>query len=373
MNLAIYQPRVSYYIGGGEVVPLQHARFLSLLGHKLTIITTSAPFIKPSEYFLKFIKANPKIKIKYLDLPENLKWIYNELPGKRWIRWDYESLYVGRLAFAYFLKNKFDLIAIHNYLDVLAVPADQKSVLHLHGYPAQSNYMHELLATIPTDFIAVSSLIKTKWQKLINLKNIDVATNGMDSNYFKPNRKIPIKYDVIYIGRLIKTKGVFYLIEALAKLNKLPLKTAIIGTGPELDALKLMVKKHGLNDRVKFLGYVKDQDLPRLYQSALMTVLPSYDKEGILTTMLESAACGKPVITTTACSMLEFLKNGFNGLLVKPQNSSTLAQAIKRLYVNPILAEKLGQQARKSIETNWRWQKKIKQVEKIYVKILRGN
>ena len=220
MNLAIYQPRISYYVGGGEVVPLQQAHFLSLLGHKVTVVTTRASFIKPSDYFLKFVKANPKIKIKYLDLSANLKWIYNELPGKRWIRWDYESLHVGRLAFVYFLKNKFDLIAIHNYFDVLAIPDDQKSVLHLHGYPAESNYMHELLANIPTTFISVSSLIKTKWQKMTNIKNIDVATNGINSYYFKPDKKISIKYDVIYVGRLIKTKGVFYLIEALAKLKR---------------------------------------------------------------------------------------------------------------------------------------------------------
>lgn len=373
MNIAIYQPRVSYFVGGGEVVPLQHAKFFSYSGHQVTIITTRAFFIKPSEYFLNFLKNNPKITIRYIDLPLNLKWIYNENPGKRWIRWDYESFYVGRLASTYFLKNKFDIIAVHYYLDTIVVPPGRKLVLHLHGYPLKSNYMHKLFTLIPTSFISVSLLIKIKWQELVDIKKIYIATNGIDSDYFSPDEKTSIKYDIIYVGRLIKIKGIFYLIEAIDKLKKIPLRVAIVGTGPEFKNLQKLVNKKNLNNKVKFLGYVKDIDLPKIYQSSLMGVFPSYAKEGILTTMLEAAACGKPTITTTACSMSEFLKDNYNGLLVKPQNSKELATAIKKLYQDKKMAYRLGKQARKSIESFWSWKKKIKQVEKIYAKILNNN
>jgi len=370
MKLAIYQPRVSYYVGGGEIAPLEHAKFLSLIGHHVTIVTTRAGFINLSNYFLKFKKENPQIKITFLDLPEELKWIYKEKPGSRWIRWDYESLNVGRLAFEYFSKNKFDLIAVHNYADLFAIPCGQKSVLHLHGYPPQGNYLHELLAPIPNGFIAVSHLIKEKWFKLAPIKKIEVATNGIDAGYFKPQHQSVFEYDIIYVGRLIKTKGLTNLIEAIGYLKNLPLRVAIASTGPEEKNLKKLIKQLKLTDRISFLGYIKDEKLPDFYNSGLMGVFPSYDREGILTTMLENAACGRPTITTTACSMSEFLKDGYNGLLVKPQNSRDLAQAIKKLYLNPKLANKLGRQARKSVETAWNWPAKIKRVEKIYASIL---
>jgi glycosyltransferase involved in cell wall biosynthesis len=371
MKLAIYQPRASYFVGGGEVVSLQEARCLALAGHQVTLITTRASFIKPSEYFSHFVKNNPKVKVEYITLPIELRWIYLEVPGQRWIRWDYESLYVGRLAFVYFLKNKFDLLLVHNYLDSIAVPPDQKSILYLHGYPPMSNYLHELLSVIPSIFIADSLLIKEKWQNLVNLTGIRVATNGIDTLFFQPQPKKKFKYDVLYLGRLIKTKGVTYLIEAMAELRTLPdLRLAIAGCGPELNNLKSLADKLGVKKRISFLGYIKDQALPKLYNSSAICVFPSYDREGILTTMLEAAACGRPIITTSACSMSEFLRDDYNGLLVKPKSSSAIAQAIKKLYRQPVVAAKLGRQARKSIEQQWSWEKKIKKMEKIYAQVI---
>lgn len=370
MYIAIYQPRVSYYIGGGEVVPLEHAKFLTRAGHRVAIVTSRANFISPSTYFLQFIKENPRVKIIYLDLPVALKWIYKEKPGTRWIRWDYESLHVGRLAFNYFLKNEFDIIAVHNYLDLIAIPPGQKSVLHLHGYPNQSNYLHELLSHIPNVFISVSKLIKEKWLQLVPINKIQVATNGIDASYFTAQRRESFQYDVLYVGRLIKTKGLSYLINAINLLKDLPLRVAIVGIGPEEKTLKIQVKKLKLTHKVKFLGYVKTKNLPHLYNFSLMGVFPSYDREGILTTMLENAACGRPTITTTACSMSEFLRNGYNGLLVKPKDDQGLADAIKQIYFDQKLANKLGSQARESIEAFWNWPKKIKEIEKIYATTL---
>ena len=366
MKIAIYQPRVSYYVGGGEVVPLEHAKYLSKSGHRVTLVTTRASFIKKSEYFIAFLKNNPKVKVAYLDLPKELSWIYQEKPGQRWIRWDYESLYVGRIAFNYFSKNNFDLVGVHNFLDVLAIPSKQKSVLHLHGYPAQANYMHELCLVIPDRFIAVSSFIRKKWKQLLPLKEVFVATHGIDGSKFKPLSKTKKQFDVLYIGRLIPIKGVSYLIKAISLLKNNDLKVAIVGSGPELSVLKSLVKKNKLERQVNFLGYIKDRDLPKLYNSAKVVALPSYDREGILTTMLEASACGVPVITTSACSMSEFLRPRKNGLLVKPQSVKDLAQAINLLLTNEVLRKKLGRQARRDVETRWDWKIKIKTVEKLY-------
>ena len=99
MKILIYQPRVSYFTGGGEVYPLQNAKFFAKMGHDVTILTTKASFLKSSEYFTNFIKENKNVKIDYLELDENFKYIYDEPAGINWTRWDKESLWVSRLAY----------------------------------------------------------------------------------------------------------------------------------------------------------------------------------------------------------------------------------------------------------------------------------
>lgn len=91
MKILIYQPRASYYTGGGEVYPLQNAKFFDKLGHDVTLLTTKASFIKQSDYFKNFLKECPGVKIEYLELNDKFKDIYDEVPGVDWLRWDKES------------------------------------------------------------------------------------------------------------------------------------------------------------------------------------------------------------------------------------------------------------------------------------------
>lgn len=375
MNIAIYQPRVSYYVGGGEIIPLEHARFLVLHGHKVTLITTRASFIAESEYFKKFRVENKDIKIVYIDVPESLAWIYQIPPGVNWRRWHLESLRIGQLALQYFSFHPFDVVVVHNTFDVIGIPGGQKSVLHLHGYPPHVNSIYEACLALPDRLIAVSKYIKRQWQSMVKLNRCDVATNGIRSDYFVPNPTISKRYDILYIGRLIPVKGAGYLIEAVAKLRKhIPnLRVAIVGIGPEKKTLKTLTRKLGLSRQIKFVGYIDSDQLPDFYNSARMAVFPSFDREGILTTMLEAASCGLPVITTTACSMHEFLRHRKNGLLVRPKSSSALSLAILELYHDEKLRHQLGVVARKDIVTRWDWCIKIKAIEKIYEGVLCNN
>ena len=374
MNIAIYQPRISYYLGGGEIVPFEHAVFLRCLGHKITIVTTRAPFIQESEYFKHFKKINKNICIDYLDLPVALKRIYKIPAGENWQRWNAESITVAKLAKCYFSNHKFDLITVYNVLDMRAVPQLQKSALHLLGYPQRINKFYRAALLVPDIILSVSKYVKSRWLKMVNLKNIYVAENGVRSDYFRPLRKAK-KYDIVFVGRLIKIKGVDYLIRAVNILKKggINLKIAIVGKGPEMDRLKALSKKLWLNQSVSFLGQRTSDELVELYNSANVSVLPSYDREGILMTMLESASCGTPVITTTNCSMREFIKNGKNGILIKSHDASSLAEAIKLIYNDNKLRERFSKNARTEIINNWDWGVKIKKVEKIYEKILSDN
>ncbi len=375
MNIAIYQPRASYYVGGGEVIPLEHACFLAQRGHHVTLMTTRSSFISESDYFEKFRAENANIKIVYFTVPESLRFIYSIPPGSDWRRWHMESLRIGQMAFKYFVSHKFDIVVVHNVLDTIAIPDGQKSALHLHGYPPHIDAIHEALLALPSRLIAVSKYIGHKWSISIPGHKCDVATNGVRPLHFAPNAIINKRVDVLYVGRLIPTKGVRYLIEAVAKLQKykLDIHVVIAGEGPERKNLEALSKRLKVSQQIQFVGYVETRKLPALYQSARIAVFPSYDREGILTTMLEASACGVPVITTTACSMHEFLRDNRTGILVRPQNSSELARAMLMLCRDEKLRSRLGSAARKMIVTKWDWSIKILTVEKIYEKILHHN
>lgn len=122
MKILIYQPRASYFVGGGEVYPLQNAKFFAKLGHDVTLLTTKADFLEESEYFKDFIKENPGVKIEYLILDDNFKEIYDIPAGIDWTRWDRESLWVARLATktnkAFYYKGNVQnaMKSIKNYL-----------------------------------------------------------------------------------------------------------------------------------------------------------------------------------------------------------------------------------------------------------------
>ncbi|MGB1109192.1 MAG: glycosyltransferase family 4 protein [Gammaproteobacteria bacterium] len=152
---------------------------------------------------------------------------------------------------------------------------------------------------------------------------------------------------ILSIGRLHRQKGQDVLIDALARLPEslAAWRLALVGTGEEEAALKSRVARHGLEDRVDWLGYL-EQPL-QAYRQAAIFVLPSR-YEGQSNALIEAMACGLPVIVSDACEgARDLLEDGVNGLVVTNEDDTQLAQAISRLAENPQLRASLGEEARK--------------------------
>lgn len=372
MKILIYQPRVYYFTGGGEVYPLQNAKFFAKLGHDVTILTTKANFLVPSEYFTNFIEANKTIHIDYLELDDNFKNIYDEPAGINWERWDRESLWVSRLAYEYIRKHEFDIIAIHNVIDSLAVPFGYKHVLHLHGTPSELNYVCKLILEKEKNLIAVSNNVASKWVKLGAYPNMKIVTNAIDDTVFYPNNSLSRNIDLLFVGRLIPIKGVQYILQALKilkdKYNLTP-NFSIIGDGPYKDELLSLSKKLSIESQIMFHGLVSQDFLIQSYQSAKVAVLPSYDKEGILSTLLEAASCKTPAITTKGTSMEEFARQNKNALLVEPESAQDLSEKIYSLLTDTNLASQIAENAFKTVNEEYTWLSKAKQLIQIYKEV----
>jgi len=374
MRVNIYQPRASYYVGGAEVVALQHAKYLARAGYRVTLFTTKAAFIRPTGYFRSFVRENPAVDIRYISVPKSLAWIYKNPPGQDWERWDLESLHVGRIASSVLESSQTpkSVFAAHNIIDSLALPPTASRVLHLHGHPDALNYVCSLALQDPgLKLMAVSEMIRQKYASMLPVRRgIQVAKNGIDAHHYTilPNRHK--KYDLLYVGRLIENKGVQVLIEALSELEKAKhqkLQLAIAGAGPYKAKLQALVKSRKLQAQVNFLGFVPDGQLVRLYNSARLSVLPSLSKEGVLTTMLESCACGTPVLTSDQSSMREFVKNDKNSFLVPAGNAPVLARSIERIFLRGDgYINNVGLLAREQILRQWTWERRIERVGALY-------
>ena len=178
---------------------------------------------------------------------------------------------------------------------------------------------------------------------------------------------------MLFVGRLIPIKGVEYIIEAIKILNdeyKLNLKLSIIGEGPYSDTLKKLTKKLDLESNIEFLGLVSQEKLIDMYQTSKIAVLPSFEKEGIMSTLLEAASCHTPSITTKGTSMEEFAKNDENALLANPKDSKDIALKIYNLYTDKDLYEKISNNCYKEVLDKYTWLNKCKEIINIYEGII---
>lgn len=140
---------------------------------------------------------------------------------------------------------------------------------------------------------------------------------------------------LVYLGRLIREKGIFEAIEAVELLRKdesfRDLELHIAGTGPALNELQSYVNRRCLEGYVKLLGSVVGPNKIRFLQNADIFVFPTYHQEGLPYVILESLAAGTPVITSRAGGIPDVVVDGVHGLFVEPRDPGSIIGAIRQL------------------------------------------
>jgi glycosyltransferase involved in cell wall biosynthesis len=156
----------------------------------------------------------------------------------------------------------------------------------------------------------------------------------------------PLK--VLLAARLLWDKGLAEFVEAarLLRAEGRTLKFLLAGVpdpGNPAAVPQEIILEWQAEGLVQWLGHVTD--MPALLANVDIVVLPSY-REGLPKTLIEAAACARPLITTDAPGCREVVTHGVDGLLVPVRDAQALARAIARLQDDPILAQNLGQAAR---------------------------
>lgn len=136
---------------------------------------------------------------------------------------------------------------------------------------------------------------------------------------------------VLSVGHLIERKGHDFAIRAIAGLPGVTLMIA--GDGPCDAALRVLAQREGVADRVRFLGHVDQHRLPALYGAADATLLCS-DREGIANVLLESIACGTPLVATRVWGSPEVIRVPEAGVLAAARSDAAIREALAHLLAD---------------------------------------
>lgn len=167
-------------------------------------------------------------------------------------------------------------------------------------------------------------------------------------------------------GRLNPEKGQHILVEAAAKLKGEKFKLVLVGGGSEeyTNNLKSLIQKHQLETTVIMAGFV---DSVMAYVAGCdIGVLPSIVAEGCSLAAQEHMALGHPVVATNNGGQREYIVDGKNGLLVPPDNSEALAEALRKLLHDKELCKKLAIQAKSDYDDHLNYESYYKRMSKIY-------
>lgn len=175
---------------------------------------------------------------------------------------------------------------------------------------------------------------------------------------------------LLFVGRHRYYKGVGDLIQAMPMIPDAEL--VLSGTGPMTATWQKLAAETGVAGRVSFLGEVSNADLPGLYASADLFVLPANARsEAFGIVLLEAMAAGLACITTELGTGTSFVvQDGDTGLVVPPQDPPALASAVNRLLANPALRCQMGENGRKRVWDEFTIGRIVQEIESIYHDVL---
>jgi rhamnosyl/mannosyltransferase len=176
---------------------------------------------------------------------------------------------------------------------------------------------------------------------------------------------------LLFIGRHRYYKGVDDLLRAMPQLQA---RLLIGGDGPMRPQWQQLTQAQGLTDRVQFLGELDDAQLPRLYASADIFVLPANARsEAFGKVLLEAMAAGLPCITTEVGTGTSFVvQHGVSGLVVPPQQPDKLAEAIASLLGDPDLRRRMGQAGQARVRQEFTPEQMVARVTAVYKSVIRN-
>jgi len=347
--------------GGIVFLAVDLAQEISEMGHNVTIYTTDLDFSNGSN---KFNKKLPRIEkfgkflINRTHVWFSLKLFFVNTSMSKEIENDKPDIIhtIGLRSFQSIIAWR-----VSKKLNIPLVVSDQGG-LTTHPFLAESGFFLKTLYKIQDFFIkkiindaSVISVANEYEQKIFSSLNkksrIKIIRNGVNLKKLVSKHNFKEKYQInsnfiLFVGRFSKSKGIETLINAFSivknELKDSDIHLVIMGVDfGYQDEMEKLIKKLNLSEEIKVIKNPPRDDVISAYGESEFLVLPSQWELSPLVP-LESFAFKKPVISTNSHGIPYTVQNNKNGILVEPENSFELSNAIVKLLNDPELRNKLG-------------------------------
>lgn len=342
---------------------------LAKLGHKINIFgpeNNKIPFINyhPIAKAIKIpvpngnwsnitIKNNEKYKASQILEKEKFHIIHIHEPYIPFVNWDiFGNTSATKVATFHTAWNNDSILNIVNpFLPLLK----------------------EIFSSYFKGVIFVSKIVKRRWQYLCKRSVIQkIIHNGIDRTFFRPAKKAKGKImNLLFVGRLVKRKGLIYLLKTLNKIVKdnPNIRLTIVGDGPEKLESEKYVKENNLNKYVRFVGEILGKERINYYQEADIFCAPYID-EAFGITVLEALSCGIPVVGFKNESFLEILKGyPYPELFVDRKNIVKFYKVLKQLINDQQKRKIIGEWGVSRVK-DFDWINLAKKTEEFYYQVL---
>lgn len=204
-----------------------------------------------------------------------------------------------------------------------------------------------------------------------------IRGSGVDLDHFQP---LPMegrsRVTAAFVGRIIEIKGVRVLMSAHRMLRKKGIRLKLLLAGiPDEENIGAIsrdeVARWGEEPDVEWLGYI--HDVREVWSKADIAVLPSLGGEGLPKSLLEAAACGRPIIATDVPGSREIAISGRNAILVPPNDAEALSEALERLGSSPELRASYGRESRLIVESDMSQDRVARDVVELYQSLIDGD
>jgi phosphatidylinositol alpha-1,6-mannosyltransferase len=184
---------------------------------------------------------------------------------------------------------------------------------------------------------------------------------GLDQSPVRSRYNLDARRWLLSVARLTPHKGVDAAIRLVAELKSIypDLGYMVVGRGEQRPVLEELCRKLRVDDRVRFLADVPDEDLPAIYNCAEVYLglsrLMEHRVEGFGISLVEASATAIPVLATRTGGIADAVRHEETGLLIDADQPDQLAAAVRRLLDDRDLATRLGTQGRRAVERYYNW------------------
>lgn len=380
MRVAIVNSFFPPWRGGAETYAFNLAQELAKRGHQITVLCANDPlppgvyeehgFIVKRLRLFRRLYGTPLIPSLFEELRRlNVDVFHANFP----------SPYIAfTVAAASTLRPGRAVLTWHN--DLPPVTRAARLLIEIHDRLILPSYLRaydRIIATSQT-YADKSRILRALGDK------VTVVPNGVDCERFSPKvdatdlrhrLRTSGKIVLLFVGALTKWhryKGLDVLLRSLriAVEDAPDLALVVVGDGDLRDDYSRIAQRLDLERNVIFAGDVPDDVLPQYYALADVLMLPSMDmSEGFGLTILEANATGKPVIASRVGGIPSVIQDGYNGLLVPPNDPEALARAILSMRNEAAKAIRMGRHGRLFAQDH-DWELVAVQTEKIYEDVL---